>query len=40
MNFDGPLQNVERSRVQIKLWWSKIPVSTVDELKSILFLLV
>ena len=34
MNFGESLQNVERSIVHIKLRWSEIPVSTVDELKK------
>ena len=34
MNFGESLQNFERSIVHIKLWWSEIPVSTVDELKK------
>ena len=37
--FDGPLQNVEQSIVQIKLWESEMPVPTVDEIKNYVFLL-
>ena len=37
--FDEPLQNVEQSIVQIKIWESEMPVPTVDEIKNYVFLL-
>ena len=31
LDFVGPLQNVEQNILQIKLWWSELPVPAVDE---------